>query len=386
MRIGARGFVRSLLAAAVLVAALLLAACGGGDSGIEGGADTGNVSTAAAEGKPSGTLSISNWPFYIDNQTVPDFQKATGISVKYQEDVNDNSEFFGKMQPLLDQGESGGRDIMVVTDWMANKMHNLGYLQDFDQEAVKPAMDNLVPSLQSPSFDPDRSFSLPWQSGMTGLVVNTAEAPDVKSINDLFDPKYKGQVEMLTEMRDTVPLVMKADGVDPTTATKQDWLDAIDKIKQASDSGQIRKFTGNNYTNDLANGDAVAVIGWSGDAIQLQADNPDIKFVMPEQGCMIWSDNMVIPVGAPNPTAAYAWMNYVYEPKNQVQITDYNFYFSPVSGVKEILQKSDPQAAKSPLIFPTDEYTKNCTTQVDPPGSDQDVADVEQAFQAVVTG
>jgi spermidine/putrescine transport system substrate-binding protein len=386
MRIGARGFVRSLLAAAVLVAALLLAACGGGDSGIEGGADTGNVSTAAAEGKPSGTLSISNWPFYIDNQTVPDFEKATGISVKYQEDVNDNSEFFGKMQPLLDQGESGGRDIMVVTDWMANKMHNLGYLQDFDQEAVKPAMDNLVPSLQSPSFDPDRSFSLPWQSGMTGLVVNTAEAPDVKSINDLFDPKYKGQVEMLTEMRDTVPLVMKADGVDPTTATKQDWLDAIDKIKQASDSGQIRKFTGNNYTNDLANGDAVAVIGWSGDAIQLQADNPDIKFVMPEQGCMIWSDNMVIPVGAPNPTAAYAWMNYVYEPKNQAQITDYNFYFSPVSGVKEILQKSDPQAAKSPLIFPTDAYTKNCTTQVDPPGSDQDVADVEQAFQAVVTG
>jgi spermidine/putrescine transport system substrate-binding protein len=352
MRIGARGFIRPLLAGAVLLAALLLAACGGGDSGIEGGADTGNVSTAAAEGKPTGTLSISNWPFYIDNQTVPDFQKATGISVKYQEDVNDNSEFFGKMQPLLDQGESGGRDIMVVTDWMANKMHNLGYLQDFDQEAVKPAMDNLVPSLQSPSFDPDRSFSLPWQ----------------------------------TEMRDTVPLVMKADGVDPTTATKQDWLDAIDKIKEASDSGQIRKFTGNNYTNDLANGDAVAVIGWSGDAIQLQADNPDIKFVMPEQGCMIWSDNMVIPVGAPNPTAAYAWMNYVYEPKNQAQITDYNFYFSPVTGVKEILQKSDPQAAKSPLIFPTDEYTKNCTKQVDPPGSDQDVADVEQAFQAVVTG
>jgi spermidine/putrescine transport system substrate-binding protein len=101
---------------------------------------------------------------------------------------------------------------------------------------------------------------------------------------------------------------------------------------------------------------------------------------------MIWSDNMVIPVGAPNPTAAYAWMNYVYEPKNQVQITDYNYYFSPVTGVKPLLEKSNPQAANSPLIFPTDEYTKDCTTQVDPPGSDQDVADVEQAFQAVVTG
>ena len=165
------------------------------------------------------------------------------------------------MQPLLDQGESGGRDIIIPTDWMAKKMIELGYIQDFDQEAVQTAKENLVPGLQSPSFDPNREYSLPWQGGMTGLVVNTAEAPDVKSINDLFDPQYKGQVEMLTEMRDTVPLVMKADGVDPTEATTDDWLAAIDKIKEAADSGQIRKFTGNNYTADLANGDAVAVIG-----------------------------------------------------------------------------------------------------------------------------
>lgn len=384
MRIGARGFVRSLLAAAVLVAALLLAACGGGDSGIEGGADTGNVSTAAAEGKPSGTLSISNWPFYIDNQTVPDFQKATGISVKYQEDVNDNSEFFGKMQPLLDQGESGGRDIMVVTDWMANKMHNLGYLQDFDQEAVKPAMDNLVPSLQSPSFDPDRSFSLPWQSGMTGLVVNTAEAPDVKSVNDLFDPQYKGQVEMLTEMRDTVPLVMKADGVDPTTATKQDWLDAIDKIKAASDSGQIRKFTGNDYIRELASGDAWASLGWSGDAVQLQADNPNIEFVMPKEGCMLWSTSLEIPVGAPNPEAAQALMNYVYDPKVQADIAEWVNYVTPVKGVKAIVRKRDPELADNQLIFPSASYTKNCTFE--PVLGGQLGDDVTKAFEAVLTG
>jgi spermidine/putrescine transport system substrate-binding protein len=378
---------RPLVAVGVLLAAVFfVAACGGGDSGIEGGDETGAASTAMAEGKPTGTLSISNWPFYIDNKTVPDFEKETGLSVKYTEDVNDNSEFFGKMQPLLDQGESGGRDIMVVTDWMANKMNKLGYLQDFDQEAVKPAMENLVPSLQHPSFDPDRKFSLPWQSGMTGLVVNTAEAPDVKSINDLFDPKYKGQVEMLTEMRDTVPLVMKADGIDPTTATKEDWLNAIDKIKEASDSGQIRRFTGNNYTNDLANGDAVAVIGWSGDAIQLQADNPDIQFVMPTEGCSLWADNMVIPVGAPNPTAAYAWMNYVYKPENQAQIANYNYYFTPVKGVQPILEKQGSDAADSQLVFPTEDYTANCSTQTDPPGSPEDVAEVEQAFQAVVTG
>ncbi|MCB0876744.1 MAG: spermidine/putrescine ABC transporter substrate-binding protein [Solirubrobacterales bacterium] len=377
---------RSLAAMAVLAAAVLLAACGGGGGGIEGGGDTGDVSTAAAEGKATGSLTISNWPFYIDNNTVPDFEKDTGLSVKYIEDVNDNTEFFGKMQPLLDKGESGGRSIIVVTDWMAKKMHDLGYVQNFDQEAVKPAMDNLVPSLQSPSFDPNRDFSLPWQSGMTGLVVNKAQAPDVKSINDLFDPKYKGQVEMLTEMRDTVPLVMKADGIDPADATKQDWLDAIDKIKQAADDGQIRRFTGNNYTNDLANGDAVAVIGWSGDAVQLQADDPDIQFVMPTEGCMLWSDNMLIPVGAPNPTAAYEWMNYVYDPKNQAQITEYNSYFSPVDGVKEVLEQQNSDVADSPLVFPTEEYTKDCSTQVDPPGSPEDVSEVEQAFQAVVTG
>ncbi len=370
---------------AVLFAALVLAACGGG-SGIGSGASDANVTTAKAEGQASGTLDISNWPFYIDKKTVPDFEKATGIKVNYTEDVNDNAEFFGKVQPLLNQGQSGGRDIMVVTDWMAKKMYDLGYLQNLDQKAIAPAKANLRADLAHPAIDPNRDFSLPWQTGMTGLVVNTAEAPNVKSINDLFDPQYKGKVEMLTEMRDTVPLVMKADGIDPANATKQDWLDAIDKIRQASQSGQIRKFTGNDYTKDLASGDAVAVIGWSGDAVQLQADNPDIQFVMPEQGCMLWSDNMVIPVGAPNPTAAYAWMNYVYKPENQAQIANYNYYVTPVDGVQPILQKEGSGAAKSDLVFPSSDFTKNCSTQVDPPGSAQDVSDVEKEFQSVVTG
>jgi len=365
-----------------LVACALLAA-GCSDLGA-GGLDGPTETAEAAPGPGNGELVISNWPAYIDRNTVAEFEEKTGISVDYIEDVNDNNEFFSKLQPTLQNRDPAGRSIFVVTDWMANKMHNLGYLQDFDQKSVAPAMKNLVPSLQSPSFDPNRDFSLPWQSGMTGLVVNTAQAPDIKSVNDIFDPQYHGKITVLSEMRDTVPLIMKADGVDPADATADDWLAAIDKLKEAVDSGQIIGVTGNSYINDMARGDVVAAIGWSGDAIQLQADDPDIQFVMPEQGCILWSDNMVIPVGAPNPAAAYEWMNYVYQPENQAQIANYNYYFSPVVGVKPYLKKINPQAAKSPLIFPTEQFTKNCSTQPDPPKLD--TAEIEKAFQGLVTG
>ena len=375
---------KTLLAVLGLVAALGLAACGGDDVG--GGSNEGEVTVAESEGEASGDLNISNWPFYIDNKTVGEFEQETGLSVDYNEDVNDNSEFFGKVQPQLQQGESGGRDIMVVTDWMAKKMYDLGYLQDMDQDAIAGAKENLREDLAGPEIDPERSYTLPWQTGMAGLVVNTSQASDVTSVNDLFDPQYKGQIEMLSEMRDTVPLVMKADGIDPADATTEDWLDAVEKIRGAVESGQIRKITGNDYTKDLANGDAVAVIGWSGDAVQLQADNPDIQFVMPDEGCILWSDNMVIPVGAPNPTAAYEWMNYVYEPENQAQIANYNYYLTPVQDVQPILEQQGSDAAESDLVFPDEEFTADCSTQTDPPGSAEEVAEVEQEFQSVITG
>ena len=370
------------LAVLAFAASLGLAACGS-NSGISGSSG-GSSETITVEGKPTGDLTISNWPLYIDRQTVPDFEAATGVSVKYIEDVNDNAEFFGKMQPLLAEGDSGGRSIFVVTDWMANKMHELGYLQNLDKSAIPNVEKNLVPTLQSPTFDPNRDFSVPWQSGMTGLIVRTDLAPDIKSICDIFDSQYKGKIDVLTEMRDTVPLVMKCMGVNLDSATEDDWLAAIDKLKEAAQSGQIRRFTGNDYARDLTSGDVDAVIGWSGDAIQLQADDPNIQFVMPTEGCMLWSDNMVIPVGAPNPTAAEAWMNYVYDPKNQAQIAEYNYYVTPVSGVQEIFQKTDPTAAKSPLIFPTDSFTKTCDTAPSLTGEEETT--VTRAFDAVVNG
>lgn len=379
---------RGATVVAVLVAmatlALGLAACGGG-SGIEGsGGEEKEAPKVKLEGKPSGSLTISNWPLYIDKGTVPAFEKATGIKVEYKEDINSNEAFFNKMQPLLARGESGDRSIFVLADYQVVKMHKLGYLQEFDKSGLPEVEKNLVSSLQHPQFDPNRDWTVPWQSGMTGIIVNKDKAPQVKSICDLFDPKYKGKVDFLEEVRETVPLVMKCEGVDPNEAGEADWMKAIDKIKGAAESGQIRNFTGNDYIRDLTSGDAVAVIGWSGDAVQLQADNPNLEWRMPTEGCMLWSEDMVIPVGAPNPTAAEAFMNYVYKPEVQANIAEYVNYVTPVEGVKEVLAKRDPELAKNQLIFPSASFTKKCSGT--PVLEGEEEQKVIKAFDAVLNG
>jgi spermidine/putrescine transport system substrate-binding protein len=369
-------------ATAVLVTSLVFAACGSDDGGLEGGSSDSSDVPTAESGTVEGELTISNWPLYIDKATIPAFEKETGVSVKYIEDINDNTEFFGKLRPQLATGESGGRSIIMPTDWMAKKMYDLGYIQNLDKEAIPNVTENLLPSLQSPSFDPERDFSVPWQSGMTGIIVRKDLAPDITSINDLFDPKYKGKVTFLSEMRDSVPLVMKADGVDPDDATDEDWLAAIDKLDEAAASGQIRDFTGNDYADDLTRGDVVAAVGWSGDAIQLQADNPNIEWLMPDEGCMLWSDNMLIPVGAPNTAAALEFINYVYDPEVAADIAEYVNYITPVDGTKEILAERDPDLAENPLIFPDEQFTENCTVQVSP----EDEEGVTEAFESILAG
>ena len=335
-----------------------LAACGE-----EGGGSTEQAPVAKA-GPARGDLMISQWPLYIDpgkKGTIAEFESATGVDVKYVEDINDNAEFYGKLRPQLQGGSSGGRSLITVSDWLAAQMYKRGYLQRFDKSQLPNVEHNLIPALRHPAADPNRDFTVPWQSGMTGLIVRKDLAPDVDEIKDLFDPRYKGKVTMLTEMRDSVPLTLKAMGVDPAKATTDQWLAAVDKIDKAAQSGQIRKFTGNDYIKDLPKGDTWVAMGWSGDAVQLQKDNPNIQFVMPKEGCMLWSTSMEIPIGAPNPQAAQKFVNFVYDPKVQADIAEYVNYVTPVKGVQEILRKRDPKLAASQLIFPNAHYTRNCS-------------------------
>jgi spermidine/putrescine transport system substrate-binding protein len=338
--------------------ASFLAACGD-DDGIEGGGagDEAEGLEPIAKGEIADRLNFSNWPLYIDEDsptTLDKFEKEYGTKVKYTEEINDNTEFFGKVRQIYARGDSGGRDLHVVTDWMASKMKQLGFVQRFDKSEMPNVEANLLDSLRSPSFDPEREFSVPWQSGMAAIVYRSdLTGGKLTGVNDLFDPKFKGKVTMLTEMRDTVGLVMLGMGADPSADGAEEALAAIDKIETAQKDGQVRRFTGNDYTRDLLKGDAVMSVGWSGDAIQLQANNDKIEVLLPEEGFMLWSDNMQIPVGAPQAYTAQKLIDFVYDPEIQAGIAAYVNYVTPVKGVQEILAKQDPELAENPLIFPT---------------------------------
>jgi spermidine/putrescine transport system substrate-binding protein len=369
-------------AAATLAAAVALAACGD-DSG-NGGSEV----PVAKGGKPSGEVTISNWPGYIDpgkNGTVAEFEKAYGLDVNYIEDVTGNTQFFGKLQPLLANGDSGGRSLFVVTNWLARQMYDLGYLEQLNHADLKTVFDNIGPQFLQDETDPGRKFSIPWQGGLTGIwVITSGEGNQIHSLKDLFDPKYKGRVTVLDEMRDTVPLIMQMQGADPQNFTREDWEKAIDFLKEQADSGQIRRFTDNSYTEDLTAGNVVASLGWSGDASLIGRN--DVEWRKPTDGCDTFFDQMVIPVGAPNTAAAYAFMNFAYRPEVQADIAAYVNYVTPVAGVKEVLAKTDPELANDPLIFPPPSLTRGCSGDPNPPGSQEDQEAITEKFQDVVTG
>ena len=345
----------------------LLAACGTGTK-------TTTASGPAAAEDRSATEKLvnwSNWTLYLDYDektktypTLVSFQKSTGIKVNYYEDVDDNETYYGKYQAQLRQGQDIGRDLFVLTDWMANRVIQQKFVQKLNKANI-PNWKNLRDVLVDVPFDKGRDYSLTWQSGYAGLAWNKAALKDIfpkgmHSVSDLWHPKLKGRVEVLSEMRDTIGLLMLADNVPISEAFTSSQFDkALGQLKTNLDNGQIRQVKGNSYKEDLISGDALACIAWSGDITQLNFENKDQwQFAIPDSGGTLWSDNMMVPIGAHHAKNAHTLMNYYYDPKVAAQVAAYVNYVCPVNGAKEELAKTGSTLVNDPLVFPDETYLK----------------------------
>lgn len=353
---------RVIQAAGLGGTAAVLAACG---AGADDAAGTPSAAASAADlSDTDKTLNWSTWVSYIDvddagnRPTLQEFQQQTGITVNYTEDVNDNNEFFAKVRTQLEQGQDTGRDLVVLTDWMAGLWIQDGYAQKLDK-SIMPNAGNVIPKLQDVPFDPGRQYSLPWQSGFGLLGWNKAGLQDaigtdtMTSVDQLWDPKLKGRVTVLSEMRDTMGIILAWQGADPSNFTDDQWSAAIEELTKQVDSGQIRQVTGNDYIAAMESGDVIAVIGWSGDIIQL-GDAYGIS--LPETGGNLWTDNMLIPPLAQHKKNAELAMNYYYDPVVAAKVAAYVQYVCPVAGAKEAMASVDAALVDNPWIFP-DEAT-----------------------------
>jgi spermidine/putrescine transport system substrate-binding protein len=340
-----------------LGAPALLSACG-----TEGTQQSADECQSTDKSDTEKQLVWSNWVEYIDpikqrNSTLRAFQQETGIDVTYNEDVNDNSDFFSKVQNQLGACESVGRDLFVLTDWMAARMVGLGWLQQLDKSNMPNVESNMIETLRNPDWDENRDYSVPWQSGFTGIAYNARYTKEVGSFEELLTRgDLKGKVTLLSEMRDTMGFMLKLVGADPEEFDEDEWGEAIERMDQVVASGQLRSFTGNEYVQGLGSGDIVACEAWSGDVIAMQYDNPDIKWVVPEEGLMIWTDNMLVPNKADHKANAEALMDFYYDPTNAAKLAAWVNYVCPVEGAQEAMAEVDDSLVDAPLIFPTDEF------------------------------
>jgi len=341
-----------LAGAGGLAAAGLLAACGGGSDS----ADSAN------------SVRWGNWPLYLDYDeetkkypTLEKFKEQTGITAEYFEDYNDNDEFYGKVQAQLKLGEDIGYDVVTPTDWMAARWIRLGYTQKFDAANI-PNKSNILDSLASPSFDPNREQSMTWQGIMAGFGWNTAKNPKgIRTLEELFAPQNKGKIVVLSEMRDTIGIILLAQGVNLQTVTEDQYMNAVDYMAKQISDGWIRGVKGNEYAEDLTSGDATAVIGWSGDMFILKAENEGkFDFAIPESGGTISGDNLMIPstASAEGKANAEKLINFYYDPAIAAEVAAYVNYVCPVKGAQAEMEKIAPELASSPFIFPDDEMSK----------------------------
>lgn len=333
----------------------LLAACGTGSSTSSGPKVVSDVSDKEKIAR------WANWTLYLDYDaktknypTLETLKKSSGLDISYKEDVDDNNTFYGKVSGQLKLGKDIGYDIVTLTDWMAGRWIRLGYTQPIDEAAV-PNKKNILSVLENVGFDPGRKNSLTWQTGFAGFGWNKQLLPKgVHTLDDLFAPANKGRIEVLSEMRDTMGIIMKYQGVDISkTFTEAQFMNAVDFLQKKISDGFIRQVKGNSYKEDLISGDAIAVIGWSGDLFQLATENKGkFDFAVPESGGTLWSDNMMIPSTSPHKKNAETVMNYYYDPAVAAKVAAYVNYVCPVQGAQAEMEKIDPVLAKSPYIFP----------------------------------
>ena len=340
-----------------------------GAGALGGAALLSSCSSGGDEAASSGSIRWGNWPLYLDYNdetqlypTLEAFTEATGIATEYFEDYNDNDEFFGKVQAQLKLKQDIGYDIVSPTDWMAARWIRLGYTHKFDKANI-PNAGNILDTLASPSFDPMREQSLTWQGIMGGFGWNTEKVPGgVRTLDDLFAPANKGKIVVLSEMRDTVGIILRSRGVDLQTVTEDQFMSAVEFLEQKIADGWIRGVKGNEYAEDLKSGDAIAVIGWSGDMFILKNDyEGKFDFAIPESGGTISGDNLVIPYTATAEAKASAekLINWYYDPAIAAEVAAYVNYVTPVKGAQAEMEKIDPALAASEFIFPTEKTMTN---------------------------
>jgi spermidine/putrescine transport system substrate-binding protein len=348
---------RTLLAGAGAgMSALALAACstGGGQA----------KPTAAADiSSTDKTLNWANWAAYIDEDdagaypTLVQFTEETGIEVNYEVAVDDNNTYYGKVKDQLALGQDIGADTVCLTDWMVSRWIRFGYTQELNHDNI-PNIANLEPSLREPDFDPGRKFSLPWQGGFAGIAWNKEAIPGgLTSVEDLWNADLKGRVGVLSEMRDTMGLIMLQNGVDISGEWGDEEYDAaIEVLRQQVEDGQVRNIKGNSYLEDLKSEDTLAAIVWSGDITVINAEAGDKwEFAIPDAGGTLWNDNFLVPIGSPRKTNAEMLMNYYYEPEVAAEVAAWVNFITPVVGAKEAAAAIDPELAENQLIFPNAE-------------------------------
>jgi spermidine/putrescine transport system substrate-binding protein len=376
---------RSALSAAALGAGALatLAACGTKGTRQTEASCAGDDVSATEK-----TLVFDNWPQYIDvegkvSPTLAAFQQASGITVTYTDTINDNDEFFGKVQGQLAACRPTGRDLIVLSDWLVGRLVKLGWVQQLDLARLPNVQANLLPSLRGRAIDPAGDHAVPWQGGLAGLAYNGRVAKEIRTVDELLTrPDLKGKVTLLSEMRDTMGLLLQSNGHDPSTFTDAQFDDALAKLRRAVDSGQIRRFTGNDYAPELKRGDIAACIGWSGDIMQLGAEDDKIKFVAPDSGIMLYSDDMFVPNRSAHRANAEQLVDYYYRPDVAAQVAAFVNYICPVEGARAELEKTDPELAANPLIFPTPELLS--AAKAFKPLDEAAARGYDQKFQAVI--